>query len=131
MPRPWRTRRFFRVVHEFPAVVRINRAHRGQVRFQQKNLPGKILDLSEGGCGMEIGFFIPKSTHVDLFVDLSLLSIEGEPPIPRAHSRITAQVTSCATKEIRKYRLGLQFIRVGHRDLKILKRFSQFHEGGK
>ena len=128
MTRPWRTRRFFRVLYESPVVLRVNRKHRAQVRLAQKNLSAKIVDLSEGGCGVEGNFFVPKGTLLNIFMDRSLLQITGQPAIPKGHSRITAIVMSAVTRGVRSYRIGMQFLKVSRRDQALIARFIKFHE---
>ena len=128
MARSWSTRRFFRVLYESPVILRVNRKHRSQVRLAQKNIVGKMVDLSEGGCGVESGLFIPRGTHVDVFLDRSLLQIAGEPAVPKGRSRIVATVISTVTRGLRQYRIGLQFLRVSRLDKEFISKFVKFHE---
>ena len=128
MARAWRTRRFFRVLYESPIVLRVNRKHRDHVRLTQKNIPAKLVDLSEGGCGVETSFFVPKGTLLNIFLDRSVLHVAGDPIIPKGHSRIVASVTSTVTKGLRLYRIGMQFAHVGARDKILVAKFVKFHE---
>ena len=128
MARPWRTRRFFRVLYESPVLLRVNRKHRAQVRLAQKNLAAKIVDLSEGGCGLEGDFFVPKGTIMNVFLDRTLLQVAGAPAVPKGHSRITAMVMSAVTRGVRSYRIGMQFVKVSPRDKALISQFIKFHE---
>lgn len=128
MARAWRTRRFFRVLYESPVVLRVNRKHRHDVRLTQKNIPGKLVDLSEGGCGVETSFFVPKGILINLFMDRSLLKITGDPDVPKGHSRITASVISTVTKGLRLYRIGVQFTHISAKDKALITKFVKFHE---
>lgn len=129
MARIWRTRRFYRVQLDLPVVLRINRVHRKQVRLAQKNVPGKLLDLSEGGCGVEISLFIPKATRVNLLINRSVLVAEpgGKAP-PAGCTRITGAAVACTVHAERKYRLGLQFVKVSKRDKGLIAEFVKHHE---
>ncbi len=128
MARAWRTRRFFRVLYESPVILRVNRKHRTQVRLTQTNIPGKLVDLSEGGCGIETAFFIPKGTLINIFLDRSLLQLSGDPAVPKGHSRIIASTISSVTKGLRLYRVGMQFTHVAAADKLLIAKFVKFHE---
>ena len=128
MARIWRTRRFYRVQLDLPVVLRINRAHRNQVRLAQKNVPGKLLDLSEGGCGVEISLFIPKATRVNLLMQRSAIVAEPGGRPPEGCTRITGAVAACTLHAERKYRLGLQFVKVSKKDKGLIAEFVKHHE---
>ncbi len=134
MANAWRTRRYLRVLYESPVILRVNRTHKKSVRLTQKNIPGKMLDVSEGGCGVEVAFFIPKGTRLNVFLDRSMLIPQSADksaapaPVPPGRSRIIASVASSVTRGIKKYRLGLVFSWVSKTDRELLAKFVQFHE---
>lgn len=128
MAKAWRTRRYFRVSHDSPLTLRVHREHRKTVRLVQKDIAGKLLDLSEGGCGVETTLFIPRGTKVNLFLGRGLLDTEGEPGNQKGYTRITALIVSCILRGVRQYRLGLQFVKISKKDLDLISRFVKFHE---
>lgn len=129
MARVWRTRRFYRVPLDSPVRLRVNRAHRKQVHLVAKDLAGKLLDISEGGCGVEVGAFMPKAARVNVFIGRSELS---QAPVVQkkksGYSRILAAVVGCSGRGPRKYRLGLQFIKVSKIDQEIIADFVKHHD---
>lgn len=135
MANAWRTRRYLRVLYESPVILRVNRTHKKSVHLTQKNIPGKMLDVSEGGCGVEVAFFIPKGTRLNVFLDRSMLQMTapGEkkpaaPAGPAGRSRIIGVVASSITRGIKKYRLGMLFSYVSKYDRELLAKFVKFHE---
>jgi len=128
MPKTWNTRRFKRIFYKSPVVVRIGRKHRQQVCFQKKNAAGSILDMSVGGCSVEVPFFIPKGTEVHVFIDRELFHVESSDFRPSGKSRIHAEVASCTTRGIRKYRLGLKFTKKSKSDHDLIAKFVEHHE---
>ncbi len=127
----WSTRRFYRIFFESPVVLRINRIHRKSIRLAEKDVHGRILNLSEGGCGVESQFFIPKGTRVNLFIDRAALSPKDSKQVEKGVTRIVGQVMNCAGKGLGKYRLGLEFVRMASKDRHLVSQMVQIVERGK
>ena len=121
MARVWRTRKYYRVSLECPITLRVNRVHKKQVRLVHKDIKGKLLDISEGGCGIEADLYIPKLTRVNLFLhrqhlvqkDLSGVELTGV-------SRIVGFVVGCAVREAKKHRIGMKFLKISSKDRKLI-----------
>jgi len=127
MAKAWRTRRFLRVSHESPIILRVNFKHRKQVQLTQRNITGKMLDISEAGCGVETAFFIPRGIRLNVFMDRAQLQLKGEPALS-GRSRIVGVCISSMTRGLKKYRIGMQFAWVSKQDKEILSKFVKFHE---
>lgn len=128
MTKAWRTRRYYRVLYESPVVLRVSRAHRTQVRLAAKNVTGKLLDLSEGGCGVEVDLFLPKGTRVNVFLDRSLIVQKEGGASAEGPSHIAGTVVGSAVRGPKKFRLGIQFLRISKADRKVIAEFVKFHE---
>jgi len=128
MAEKWDTRKFFRVFSNAPVILRVSRSHRNQVRLAQKNIAGKFLDLSEGGCGVEASFFVPKGTRLNVFVDRGFLTSKSAVKPAKGRTRFVGLVMSCVGRGLRKYRLGIQFEKVNSGDRRLIKELVKFVE---
>lgn len=131
MARPFRARKFLRIVYNSPTMIRVNRSHRAQVKLVQKTVEAKIVDLSEGGCGLEIAYFIPRGTQINFFLKRKDLQLTGDTTAVSSYTRITGKIASCSIKGIKRYRLGIQFVRIDAPDKAAINKFVKFHERDK
>ena len=120
MARAWKTRRFFRVTFDTPLVVRVNRLHKKAVRPVEKNVRGKLIDVSEGGCACDVTVFLPKLGRVDLFLERADLAQAAGLPPAEGRTQIIATVVSCSFKALKKYRLSLQFVKISKTDRELI-----------
>jgi c-di-GMP-binding flagellar brake protein YcgR len=117
----WNSRKSFRIQFETQAMVR-RQSERKAGRKSRKTATARLIDLSEGGAGLQTTEKIHEGEKLVLFIDRRLFYSGGDRRKPQ-YTRIRAVVRTCVAEPQKKFRWGLQFESISALDKSLIAAF--------
>lgn len=115
-------RRYQRLALNISVVIRIGGTIDKKASLGEEEIEVSALDISEGGIGLISAQTVPKGKIVEISMDFTTLSLEGEVVF---HKPVSAEgeVRSVIPWEKDRFRLGIMFTKIDRENRIIIKEF--------
>ena len=96
--------------------IKVSEKMRDTVNLVKEEFFGQAIDISIGGIGIYIEYYLPTGVHLDL-------QVEGSPLGAQRPLNIKGEVRYCNFIAQHKYRCGLKFIEISKEDRDVIAEF--------